>query len=117
MTDTIARSFAAFADHDHRSAVFLCSDRFDQIALPQPGFNLDFPPTFHDGCSILEDGTPMFMGEFCALRIKLGQLIKQREQAQERIHAEPLRYAHAYIKAGRLAEGLQLLRATRPSNL
>ncbi len=38
-------------------------------------------------------------------------LIRQREDAQHRIQAEPLRYAHAYIQAGRLAEGLQLLRA------
>ncbi len=39
------------------------------------------------------------------------QLVRQREDAQARIQAEPLRYAHAYIQAGRLAEGLQLLRA------
>lgn len=39
------------------------------------------------------------------------QLVHQRDEAQNRIQAEPLRYAHAYIKAGRLAEGLQLLRS------
>ncbi len=38
-------------------------------------------------------------------------LVKQREEAQARIQAEPLRYAHAYIQAGRLVEGLKLLRA------
>ena len=38
-------------------------------------------------------------------------LVRQREEAQARIQAEPLRYAHAYIQAGRLVEGLKLLRA------
>ncbi|MCA9555696.1 MAG: tetratricopeptide repeat protein, partial [Myxococcales bacterium] len=49
-----------------------------------------------------------------ALRRRIQQvesLIRQREETQARIQAEPLRYAHAYIQAGRLAEGLQLLRA------
>ena len=46
-------------------------------------------------------------------------LVRQREEAQARIQAEPLRYAHAYIQAGRLVEGLKLLRAALakdPSN-
>lgn len=38
-------------------------------------------------------------------------LIAKREDARTRMEAEPLQYAHAYIKAGRLEEGLRLLRA------
>ncbi len=43
--------------------------------------------------------------------LQVEQLVRQREEAQVRIQAEPLRYAHAYIQAGRLVEGLKLLRA------
>ena len=39
------------------------------------------------------------------------ELIARRSEARERMRAEPLRYAHSYIKAGRLDEGLRLLRA------
>ncbi len=42
---------------------------------------------------------------------QLDLLIRQRRQTLARIQAEPLRYANAYIDAGRRAEGLQLLRA------
>lgn len=38
-------------------------------------------------------------------------LIDKRESARARIASEPLRFAHAYIKSGRLEEGLKLLRA------
>src|SRR5689334_20821930 len=57
-----------------------------------------------------------------ALRSRIRQvetIIQQRNESQARVQAEPLRYAHAYIQAGRLAEGLQLLRgalARDPSN-
>ncbi|MCK6545668.1 hypothetical protein L6R52_07345, partial [Myxococcota bacterium] len=56
------------------------------------------------------------------LRARIKQvesILQQRAESQARIQAEPLRYAHAYIQAGRLAEGLQLLRgalAKDPSN-
>ena len=36
-------------------------------------------------------------------------LIARQSDAQPRMAAEPLRYAHAYIKAGRLEEGLRFL--------
>ena len=42
---------------------------------------------------------------------QVAELIAKRNEARERMRAEPLRYAHAYIKAGRLQEGLRLLRA------
>ncbi|MEO1334307.1 MAG: hypothetical protein AAFV29_01630, partial [Myxococcota bacterium] len=51
--------------------------------------------------------------------LQVEHLVKQREEAQARIQAEPLRYAHTYIQAGRLVEGLKLLRAALakdPSN-
>jgi hypothetical protein len=58
-----------------------------------------------------------------ALRGRITQveaIIAQRQESQQRIQAEPLRYALAYLKAGRLAEGLQLLRdalARDPTNV
>lgn len=48
------------------------------------------------------------------LRRRLDQvteLIEKRRDAHDKMQSEPLRYAHAYIKAGRLEEGLRLLRA------
>ncbi|MEO1233160.1 MAG: tetratricopeptide repeat protein [Myxococcota bacterium] len=48
------------------------------------------------------------------IRRRLSQvedLIQRRELAKQRVASEPLRYAHAYIKAGRLQDGLKLLRA------
>jgi tetratricopeptide (TPR) repeat protein len=47
------------------------------------------------------------------LRERIAQIdrhIAKRNEMQAQIRADPLRYAKAYIQAGRLAEGLQLLR-------
>jgi hypothetical protein len=46
-----------------------------------------------------------------ALQRRIQQVEHLVQQRESRIQAEPLRYAHAYIQAGRLAEGLQLLRS------
>ena len=46
-----------------------------------------------------------------ALQRRIQQVEHLVQQREARIQAEPLRYAHAYIQAGRLAEGLQLLRS------
>lgn len=42
---------------------------------------------------------------------QLESLIARHEASRARMESEPLRYAHAYIKVGRLREGLQFLRA------
>jgi hypothetical protein len=58
-----------------------------------------------------------------ALKNRIAQvehIMAQRQQSQQKMHQEPLRYAVAYIKAGRLTEGLQLLRdalARDPTNV
>lgn len=44
-------------------------------------------------------------------RSQVQVLLERRSETRARMEAEPLRFAHAYIKAGRMGEGLRLLRA------